>query len=220
MVHSSWKWFKQNTLTFNLPANRLTQRHCFSACICLEDRNNSKTQTSKIMYLYYMPYICLRDKAADVWMSKMKREGKQEQKDGFWMEDLPVHVSPAGHSPFFLALSFIIVTQKAKTHTGMCHCGLCMCLCWVWMCVHMHWCECVHAPMCRPVPVLAECRQTDEGQKERHISFIGLLGVFTVLFWRTCSSCPLCFTMTSHALQYVSLNDSFSPSFCVKAFLP
>lgn len=39
---------------------------------------------------------------------------------------LPVHVS-FGHSPFFLALGFIIVTRKAETLTGMGHCGLCVC---------------------------------------------------------------------------------------------
>ena len=83
-------------------------------------------------------------------------------------------MSFAGHSPFFLALAFIIVTRKAETLTGMCHCGLCVCV---------HVCDRVHRPMWKkPVPVFAECRQTDEGKTERHISFIGSLGVLLFCF--------------------------------------
>lgn len=112
---------------------------------------------------------------------------------------------------FFLALGFIIVTRKAQTLTGMCHCGLCVSVClhysvYVWVCACMHVCDRVHAAMCNPEPVFAECRQTDEG-KALFIYRFALS--FTVLFWRTHSSCPHCFTMTSHALQCVSLNESF-----------
>lgn len=87
------------------------------------------------------------------------------------------------------------------------------------VCVLMHLCDRVHAPMCRPVPVFAECRQTDEEKTERHISFIGLLGVLLFCFGGLVGSCPHCFTMTSHALQYVSLNESFSSIFRPKVLM-
>lgn len=75
---------------------------------------------------------------------------------------LPVHV-PFGHSPFFLALGFIIVTRKAETLAGMGHCGLCV---------------------CRPV-------QTDRRRKDREAHVIYRFAwSFTVLFWRTRSPCP------------------------------
>lgn len=48
------------------------------------------------------------------------------------------------------------------------------------VCVHA--CDRVHEPMCKAVPVFAECRQTDEGKTERHISFIGSLGVLLFCF--------------------------------------
>ncbi len=50
------------------------------------------------------------------------------------------------------------------------------------VCACMHVCDRVHAPMCKSVPVFAECRQTDEGKTERRISFIGSLGVLLFCF--------------------------------------
>lgn len=121
---------------------------------------------------------------------------------------------------FFLALGFIIVARKAQTLTGMCHCGLCVSVCLHYsvcvcgcVCACMHVCDRVHAPMCNPEPVFAECRQTDEGKA---LFIYRFTWSFTVLFWRTHSSCPHCFTMTSHALQCVSLNESFSLIFHLK----
>lgn len=83
------------------------------------------------------------------------------------MEDLSVYVSSAGLSPFFLALGFIIVTRKAETLTGMCHCGLCWARAGVRVCV----CLCV-----------IRRTRTDEGQTERHVSFIGSLWVLLFCF--------------------------------------
>lgn len=82
----------------------------------------------------------------------------------------------AGHSPFFLALSFIIVTRKAETLAGMCHCGL-HCACIKCMCVYACKCVCVCACNCRPVPVFVERRQADEAKTKRHVSFMVFLPV-------------------------------------------
>ena len=118
------------------------------------------------------------------------------------MEDVSVHVSSAGPSPFFLALSFIIVTRKAETLTGMCHCGLC------WVCARV----CVF---------VCDQTHTDRWRTDRKARFIYRFALsFTVLFWRTGRSCPHCSTMTSHALRHVSLNESLSPVFLPQVDFP
>lgn len=57
--------------------------------------------------------------------------------------------------------------------------------------INPHWDVCrVHACVSQS----RASRQTAEVKTERHVSFKGHFGSFTVLFWRICSLCPRCFT--------------------------
>lgn len=70
----------------------------------------------------------------------------------------------------------LLLSQEKLKHSLGCVIVVCVCVC-------MHVCDRVHKPMWKkPVPVFAECRQTDEGKTERHISFIGSLGVLLFCF--------------------------------------
>lgn len=105
---------------------------------------------------------------------------------------------------FFLPPGSIVVRKKnwspnLDVSLWLVHLSMCICR----ECVHMH----VYA---------SDHGQTDEG-KDRKAHFIYRFTLcFTVLFWRVTSSCLHCFTMTSHELQYVSLNKLFNLRFHIK----
>jgi len=124
----------------------------------------------------------------------------------FWREDLPVAVSFASHSPFFPDPRFYYCHQKKLKHSLGCVMVVCARACCVCACVHL--CDRVLRPTCKPVA--AECRKA-------HFIY-RFAWSFTVLFWRTLSSCAHCFTMTSHALRHVSLHESYGPILHPKHF--
>lgn len=78
-----------------------------------------------------------------------------------------VHVSLTGHPSFRLAPAFLIVTRKASSLTGMCHCGLCAC--WCAPCVHV-WAR----------AGLAD--KLTKAKTARRVSFIGPLAVLRFCF--------------------------------------